>query len=125
MDDIEAIKQLSARYNRTFDFGDVEGWVSCWTPEGTLRRSDAPGPVSGHQQFRDVMEGFPVKGVHVTSDFIIEVDGDRATASCTLMYLDRAKAFAIDFFGVYTDTLVRADDGWKYELRLLDVVAPV
>ena len=33
MDDHEAIGQLAARYNRSFDDRDVDGWGDCFTPD--------------------------------------------------------------------------------------------
>jgi hypothetical protein len=121
MDDYEAIRQLSARYNRTSDFMDVEGWIGCWTADGYLRRSTAPGPVQGHAELREAVKNPPAPGVHVTSCDEISVDGDRAQASCYLMYLERP-GFTVNMFGVYTDELVRTPDGWKYQRRILDVL---
>lgn len=121
MDDIEQIKRLSARYNLAFDYGDVEAYLGCWTADGFFERSNAGRSYQGHEELRELLTTFPVDGRHITTNFIIDVDGDRAHQSAYLAYLDKADGFAVAIFGVYDDDLVREADGWKYSSRKLAV----
>lgn len=124
MDDIEAIKQLSSRYNLAFDYGDVDAYLACWTSDGFFERSNAGRSYQGHDELRELLTTFPVDGRHITTNFLIEVNGDTARQSAYLIYLDKAENFAVNMFGVYSDELVRADDGWKYASRRLRVDLP-
>lgn len=121
MDDYEAIRQLVARYNVAFDTLDVAGWVACFTEDGFFERSNAGRAYEGSAQLAELISGFPVKGRHVTTDFQIQLDGDHATMSCYLTYLDRAHAHAVAMFGVYADELRRVNGEWKFSARRLEV----
>lgn len=123
MDDVEAIRQLTAKYNRAFDERDADGWVALFTEDGLFERSNAGRSYSGREELRELIETFPVRGWHVTSDFIVSVDGDSAHSSCYLMYLDRDAGFAVSMFGIYDDRLVRQNGQWLFRSRRLQVDA--
>lgn len=120
VDDIEAIKQLVARYNLAFDYGDVDAYLATWTEDGLFHRSNALRSYQGHEALRELITTFPVQGRHVSTNFVIDVDGDRATASSYLLYLS-ADGYQPVMFGVYADELVRADGGWRFSARRLKV----
>ena len=119
MDDYEAIRQLVARYNVAFDDLDVNAWVACFTEDGFFERSNAGRAYEGSAQLAELINEFPVKGRHVTTDFQIFPNGDDATMSCYLTYLDRTNAHAVAMFGVYSDVLKRVDGQWKFVSRHL------
>lgn len=121
MDDIEAIKQLSARYNRAFDYLDVPGYLAVWTEDGFFERSNAGRSYSGHAELAELLTTFGVNGRHVVTDFIIGVNGDTATQSAYLTYLDADADYKIAIFGVYSDELVRVEGQWKFASRRLKV----
>jgi ketosteroid isomerase-like protein len=124
MDDIEAIKQLTARYNRAFDTKDYAGFLDTWTEDGFFERSNAGRSFRGTEQLREMLAGFDVRGRHVTSDYIVEVDGDSAHQACYLTYLDVADNFSVALFGDYSDELVRTPAGWRFRARRLAVDLP-
>jgi len=121
MDDIEAIRQLTARYNRASDEGDVAAWLDCYTPDATFTRSNAERGWTGREELRSLLLDTEVAARHVTTDFVITVDGDTATQTCYLMFLDRRKNFAVAMFGTYHDALLRSSDGWRFKERNLTV----
>ncbi|GAC1608865.1 MAG: hypothetical protein NVS3B26_07560 [Mycobacteriales bacterium] len=121
MDDIEAIKQLSARYNRAFDYLDEQSYLDVWTEDGFFERSNAGRSYSGHAELAELLSTFGVNGRHVVTDFIIEVKGDTATQSAYLTYLDADAGYKIAIFGIYSDELVRVDGAWKFASRRLKV----
>jgi len=126
MDDIEAIKQLTARYNRAFDTKDFEAFLATWTEDGFFERSNAGRSYQGTDQLRELLATFDVRGRHVTSDYIVDVDvdGDRAHQACYLTYLDVADNFSVAIFGDYSDDLVRTPTGWRFSARRLQVDLP-
>ncbi|MCW2295377.1 nuclear transport factor 2 family protein [Rhodococcus erythropolis] len=122
MTDYEQIRQLFARYNQTVDIGDVENWIACWVEDGVLRRSNAEAAVHGHEQLRQAAVNPPAPGMHVSSDHIIAIDGNQATATSYLLYLDRTRSFSVHFFGIYRDQITRTTEGWKFKKRILEVI---
>lgn len=124
VDDVEQIKQLVARYNLAFDYGDVEGYLATWTEDGLFHRSNALRSYQGHDALRELITTFPVQGRHVSTNFVVDVDGDRATASSYLLYLS-ADGYQPVMFGVYADELVRHPDGWRFSVRKLQVDAGI
>jgi ketosteroid isomerase-like protein len=124
MDDIEAIKQLTARYNRAFDTKDFAGFLATWTEDGYFERSNAGRSYQGTEQLRELLATFEVRGRHVTSDYIVEVDGDSAHQACYLTYLDVSDNFSVAIFGDYSDDLVRTANGWRFRVRRLLVDLP-
>jgi ketosteroid isomerase-like protein len=125
MDDIEAVKQLVNRYNLAFDYGDVDAYLATWTEDGLFARSTALRSYQGHDELRELITTYPVNGRHVSSNFVVTVDGDTATASSYLLYLDAEDGYRPVMFGVYSDELVREDDGWKFRARRLQVDAGI
>jgi pimeloyl-ACP methyl ester carboxylesterase/ketosteroid isomerase-like protein len=120
MDDVEQIKQLVARYNLAFDYGDVDGYLATWTEDGLFHRSNALRSYQGHEALRELITTFPVQGRHVSTNFVVDVDGDRASASSYLLYLS-ADGYQPVMFGVYADELVRGPEGWRFAVRKLQV----
>jgi hypothetical protein len=109
MDDFEAIRQLTARYNRASDEADVEAWLDCFVDSGSFTRSNAERAYRGKEELRELLTTFPVKGRHITTDFTIEIDGDAARQSCYLVFFDRERDFQVNMFGTYDDHLIRSD----------------
>ena len=121
MDDIESIRQLTARYNRASDELDVAGWLACFTPDATFTRSNAERGCAGLDELRALLLETEVAARHITTDFEIEVDGDTARQTCYLMFLDRRRQFAVSMFGTYHDTLVKVDGRWLFKSRFIQV----
>ena len=76
-----AIRELSARYSRTIDDCDADGFADTFTPDGTL---DLAGNVfRGRDAIRQYVRGRTGGTVHASFDAIIDVRGERATQLCT------------------------------------------
>src|ERR1700676_3426022 len=120
MDDFEAIRQLTALYNRSSDEADVDTWLDCFVEDGRFSRSNADRAYQGKAELRDLLTNFPVHGRHITTDFTIEVDGDTARQACYLVFLDRARGFQVNMFGTYDDHLVRQEGRWYFRSRVLN-----
>jgi uncharacterized protein (TIGR02246 family) len=114
-----AIRELTARYNRAFDDVDSEAWADTFTPDGVMEYGGG-APISGRDALVEMSRKTGYGFVHITTDPIIEIDGDRATQSCTLIVASRSEArdqVAIGMTGRYEDELVRTQDGWRFKRR--------
>ena len=63
--DHEEIRQLLARYNFAIDFGDIDGWVQTFTPDGTFSCLGLP-------------DGAPLGGTH---------EGESALRALSLIHI--------------------------------------
>ena len=121
MDDHEAIRQLTARYNLAFDEREVDSWLACFNPDAYVEFVDSGRVIRGHDELRQVIETTDNTGRHTTTDFIIDVDGENATQRCHLAEfgLDDGSA-VVRRYGRYEDRLLRDEVGvWRFESRCL------
>ena len=119
VEDQFAIRELVARYNYAIDEERPEEWVATFVPEGTFE-STALGTHSGADALLAFAKGYiaAFKGRHVTSDFVVDVDGDQARSRCYLIAVDNAAAKpTILATAVYDDVLRRTSDGWRFVHR--------
>jgi hypothetical protein len=116
VDDTEAIRQLVARAAFAFDETDVDQWLTCWTADGRLHRTNGES-VSGHPALAEYLRGFPGRGRHVVTNSIIEIQGDRATHRAYVQYFDREAQHALLLFGVYDDQIARDGEAWRFTSR--------
>lgn len=122
--DYIAIRELTARYNRAFDDGDAASFARNFTEDGVM---EVPGlmEVKGREGLEQMCRSTPYGVVHVTTDSIIEIDGDRAVQDVTVMVLQRPKPQSppaerlstLQQSGRYRDELVRTADGWRFARR--------
>lgn len=120
LEDKEAIRQLTARYNDAFDDMDIDGYAATFTPDGALVLGDAE--IAGHEALKAFHREIGFGKVHATVDHNIEVDGDRARQVCNLVLGSRQSDQAVgsakvDNTGRYRDELVRTPDGWRFQRR--------
>ena len=121
-----AIMELAARFEITFDAGDIDGHLDTWvddltfeSPFGDYRRKDTYR--AWVEEFNRVaMAGGGTR--HLVTNFAIEVTGDSATMTCYLVILGATMPPAIGFTTVFTDDRLRRVDGeWKFVHRTLEV----
>jgi ketosteroid isomerase-like protein len=113
-----AIRELVARYCRAVDDADADAFAGSFAGDGVF---ETPlGVVTGHDALLAHGHKMTFGNVHVTTDPIIEIDGDRATHTCTLLLGRRAQdqsANEIVATGRYFDELVRTPGGWRFKSR--------
>ena len=120
-----AINDLFVRYTTALDRGDVETLVDCFTPDASLD-SPAIGQHSGHAAIRAFAERFArfhERGAqlrHVISNLAVEIDGDRARATCYLLnVLTRNGKSELLAPGRYECDLVKSDGTWRFQKRVV------
>jgi hypothetical protein len=143
MEDYVEIEQLLVRYAIAFNTGDADAYVGTFAPDGELQLlrqegeapfagpfdrdgmraqwfSDHPGPGSPRPEFRR-FGGMR----HVTTNPLIEVDGDTATVEAIFMEVisngpnlpQGSNPPTIWAMGRYMDDLVKIDGKWYFQRR--------
>lgn len=122
LEDREEIRELYARYARTIDSGDYDGWVDCFTDDGVFESSRF-GRHAGAQElrhftaiYRESLGGAQVR--HVITNVSFELEGDHGAGNCYLVYYHtkdgRVQQTAV---GQYQDRLRKSGGRWKFLSR--------
>ncbi len=120
VEDIEAIKQLKARYCEICDDDHNPDRVTALFVEDGIWESDDFGQARGHEEIRELFRGFRKLfnfSQHNITNPIIEVDGERAKGVLYLMgpwtYSENndEKWLALR----YDDDYVKIGGEWKYQ----------
>ncbi len=120
LEDIEAIKQLKARYSHICDdMHNPDTIASVFAEDGIWESADF-GKAVGHQAIRELFQGFKDMfsfSQHNMMNPIIEVNGDRATGiwyimgPWTLIEGNKETWMALR----YDDDYVKINGEWKYQ----------
>ena len=115
--DREEIRCLLSKYNVNGDRGRVDLLAQTFAKDGILEFEEQP------TQGRDAIfgrlssSGTPTEATvmrHHLGQCLIEIDGDHATGRTYFALLNEV---GLDHHGVYVDTFVRTDEGWRISLR--------
>ncbi len=119
------IQGLVARYNHAIDSGEGQDYAGTFTLQGVL---DAGAlVVEGREALAKFATGLPSSQHsprHITTNLVIEGDGDRATVRAYVqMYVLAGDPphpeLAVS--GKYDDALVRDDGHWVFERRVFTI----
>jgi uncharacterized protein (TIGR02246 family) len=122
IEDTQEIGRLLLNYGRHLDARDFKAYSLLFAKDGVW--SGGMGTVQGPAAIQAFMEkAIPgpnaVHNYHVLSNFVIDVNGDTATAWSRWMFMvpgPNNTAVAAQS-GRYDDTLVREDGRWKFKRR--------
>jgi len=115
-DDIVEIQQLLAKYAVTITQQDLDGLVEVFTPDGTY---SAFGETYALERFPVLVDAAP-KGLFLTGTALVNLDGDTATGTQPLCFIDHATHDMR--IGYYRDTYVRTEDGWRLRTRAMTFI---
>jgi uncharacterized protein (TIGR02246 family) len=128
LEDLEAIRRLFQDYRRHLDRKDFSAYADLFAAEGEfVAGADGSIRAKGPAAIFDLVDG--MRGslltdqggddVHVAVNELIELDGDRATAVSTWVYILRAEGDVpvLAKIGHYEDVLTREDGRWKFLRR--------
>ena len=115
-DDLVEINQLLARYAVNMTKNDVEGVVSVFTPDGTY---SAFGDAFPLDRVPELVAAAP-KGLFMTGTALIDIDGDTATGTQPLCFVEHSTHDMR--IGYYNDTYVRTADGWRLRTRAMTFI---
>ena len=128
LEDRRAIEDLYIQYNHAVDRHDIDSWVGVYAVDAVFQGRIR---LEGHEQIRDFAEGESgrlrrrgyARTQHRTSNLIVQVDGERARATCDLIILLQPidPRWAYEFLvASYDDELVKIDGRWFFQSRRVD-----
>ena len=125
LEDREAIWRLLQEYRHQLDQRDFAAYARLFTDDGEWvgDLGSAKGPAEIEALLARTLEVYPddsTRTLHLVANPVIEVDGDRATASSLWCYLTRDKSDnpVLFFVGRYQDELVRVEGEWRFRRRV-------
>lgn len=124
MNDLEAIKQLKARYFRTMDTKDWDGMRQVFTDDVAIDTTEAGGSaVTGADEFLSGLQAVLADAVTVHHGHMPEIELTSATTATGIWALNDIVIFPngtrLDGYGHYHETYEKTADGWKISsLRL-------
>ena len=124
MDDIEAIKQLKARYFRTMDTKDWAGMRQVFTDDVVMDTSEAGGGVvSGADEFMSFLQEALGGAVTVHQGHMPEIELTSGTTAAGVWALNDIVIFPngvrLDGYGHYHETYEKGPDGWRIKASKL------
>jgi ketosteroid isomerase-like protein len=125
LEDIQEISALFMSYRRTLDEREFGTYAELFAPDGewTGNLGSFTGPAAIKQMLEDsVGTAFAIEpgdDFHLVANPDIHVDGDRATASSTWVFVTRdgGDRPQVSLLGHYTDVLARTPGGWRFLRR--------
>lgn len=120
----EAIRNLLGRYCELMDaaawseVGDLFAEAELVGPDGSLVAAGGAAVAALYERGTRLHDGSP-RTRHVTSNTVIEVDGDAAGAHSAYVVFQGIDGFALQpiITGRYQDRFVRAGSGWRFARR--------
>ena len=117
MDDLEAIKQLKARYFRTMDTKDWAAMRQVFTDDVVMDTSEAGGNVTqGADAFLEFLQAALDGTVTVHQGHMPEIEltsDTTATGVWALHDIVIGPGMRLDGYGHYHETYVKGPDGWR------------
>jgi uncharacterized protein (TIGR02246 family) len=132
LEDVEAIRLLMLEYRACLDAKDIRGYAQLFAADGEFIAGDmrARGPDEIFALV-DGMRGTLLTDrggddVHIVANPTIEVDGDRATADSTWLYIvrDEGDVPVLSKIGSYHDVFTREDGRWRFLRREAPTIIP-
>ncbi|OSC39931.1 nuclear transport factor 2 family protein [Mycobacterium decipiens] len=115
-DDLVEIQQVLARYAVFITREDIDGLLGVFTPDGTY---SAFGDTYALDRFPELVAAAP-KGLFLTGTAAVELDGDTASGTQPLCFIEHATHDMR--IGYYRDTYSRTGDGWRLKTRAMTFI---
>jgi uncharacterized protein (TIGR02246 family) len=123
MSDKDEIRELLARYCFALDADRFEEMAALFTPDGVWQTAFGTGTGRAGivAQARSIATGPRPRRVHLTTNIVIDLDGDTATArSNWALVQNTPDGPAIGSGGAYSDRLTKLDGRWLFRHRTID-----
>ena len=123
MSDKEEIRELLARYCFALDADRFEEMAELFTPDGVWETAFGVGSTRAGivAQARGLASGPRPRRVHLTTNIVIDLDGDAAVArSNWVVFQNSASGPVIGSGGAYFDKLAKVDGRWFFRHRRID-----
>jgi ketosteroid isomerase-like protein len=120
-----AIRRVTAEYMCAVDERDPRALAATFTPDGVIKVVGMRTH-SGREEVAEVALRDRGAALHMTTDPIIDVDGDSATQICRLLIAraNGGEEAPVVFYeaGTYHDDLVRDGGGWLFARRTVHLL---
>lgn len=123
MSDKDEIRELLARYCFALDADRFEEMAALFTPDGVWETAFGTGTGRAGivAQAHSIAAGARPRRVHLTTNIVVELDGDSATArSNWALIQNSADGPVIGSGGGYFDRLAKIDGQWLFSHRTID-----
>jgi ketosteroid isomerase-like protein len=124
LEDQDAIWRLFMDYRRHLDRRDFAAYAQLFTEDGEWlgNLGQARGPAEIEQLLIRTLDGWSGEStahLHLVDNAVVDIDGDRATAVSTWVYITRdfSDNPVLSLIGHYRDVLVRTESGWRFQRR--------
>ncbi len=122
--DVERIRRLVADLAWFIDTGQTEAGLALFTTDAHLDASSAGGRlISGEEGLRAFMEGTYSRApwrLHLVSNHVVDVDGDRAEGRLVGLAYTKNPDGAASLVGIaYEDRYQLGPNGWKIAARVV------
>jgi uncharacterized protein (TIGR02246 family) len=123
-EDEEAIGRTLGEYSQHCDDGRFDEWADLFTADA---RFVLAGTVTeGRDAIKEYMmtvQAAGRRGMHVTTNSLVDVDGDTATATTDYLFVrPTPDGLAIIAAGRYHDRLVRDETRWRFRERSITML---
>jgi hypothetical protein len=122
--DHEGVRRTLAEFGHRADSGDFDGWLDLFAPDGAMHFNGQA------YRGRETLAAFiredqtpDRRGVHFTTDSIIDIDGDTAVVASKFLFIGPGGQVPVLFAaGLYDDVLVRSGARWLIKERKATVI---
>jgi uncharacterized protein (TIGR02246 family) len=123
-DDEEAVRRVLAEYSRHYDSGSADEWADLFAEDGRFvisgKATEGRSAIGGYMRDAQVRFG---RGLHLTSNTVVDVVGPEATASSDYLYVrPGTDGPVVVAAGHYRDRLVRDEDRWRFHERSVSLL---
>lgn len=125
LEDKDAIREVLADYCFCLDGGRFAEMAALFAPDGTWHT--AFGQATGRAEIAALAQritsraGPRPRGVHLVTNIVIKLDGDRAQVASNWALAQNSPAGPIvSSGGAYADEMVRLDGRWRFQYRKID-----
>jgi uncharacterized protein (TIGR02246 family) len=123
MSDKDQIRELLARYCFALDADRFDDMAALFTPDAVWETAFGTGTGRAGivSQARSIATGARPRRIHLTTNIVIDLDGDTAAARSNWVVIQNTQSGpAIGSGGAYVDRLVKVDGQWFFQHRTID-----
>jgi uncharacterized protein (TIGR02246 family) len=121
----DAIREVLATYCFHLDAGNFEAMAALFTEDGTWHTDFGQGTgragIIEHARSLRSGSGPRPRGVHLTTNIVITLDGDKARVQSNWIVAQNTDTSPkVSSAGGYTDDMVKQDGRWLFRYRKID-----
>ena len=123
MSDKDEIRELLARYCFALDADRFEEMAALFAPDGVWQTAFGTGTGQAGivAQARSIASGPRPRRVHLTTNVVIDLDGDTAAVRSNWVLIQNSPVGpTIGSGGAYSDQLIKLEDRWLFKQRTID-----